>query len=186
MGKLINLSGQRFGFWVAGKQGKNSKSGQTQWNCICECGKLKLITSNSLRRGNSTSCGCNYAPNLTGERFGKLVVLNQDPCKNRVRRHWVCLCDCGVITIANSYQLKTAKVISCGCSRIFQQLEKLKKKVIMLCSNATALNIKSQTLFDIAKKIGSKIRREDCTPEEVIILDGYFITSSVAGVAKPL
>jgi S-ribosylhomocysteine lyase LuxS involved in autoinducer biosynthesis len=68
MSKLIDLSGQRFGFWMATARGKNSNSGQTQWMCTCECGIQKLVTTNSLRSYNSTSCGCNQSHNLIKKR----------------------------------------------------------------------------------------------------------------------
>lgn len=93
MGKLINLKNQRFGFWVVLDRGSKSKSGQTQWLCQCECGITKEITSNSLRSGNSTSCGCNHSINLVGRKFGKLLVLDIDYSKGR--KYWKCKCECG-------------------------------------------------------------------------------------------
>ena len=35
-----------------------SKWGGAKWLCRCECGKVVPILGNSLRSGNSTSCGC--------------------------------------------------------------------------------------------------------------------------------
>ena len=52
---------------------------------------------------------------LTGQRFGKLVVLHlgtRTAC-NRVR--WVCQCDCGNITEVQANDLRRGVVVSCGC-----------------------------------------------------------------------
>lgn len=115
MGKMIDISGQRFGFWVALKCVGKNKSGQTQWLCQCECGSQKIVTSNSLRTGNSTSCGCNHKPDLTGQKFGKLTVIGLETNKSKGRRFWICKCDCGTQIVASTYQLREKVVISCSC-----------------------------------------------------------------------
>jgi hypothetical protein len=116
MGKLIDLAGKRFGFWVVQDRAINTKSGQVQWSCLCECGSVKLVTANSLRSGNSTSCGCNHAPDLTGEKFGQLTVVSQNAASiDKSRRSWNCLCDCGVKVVFSTYKLREEIVRSCGC-----------------------------------------------------------------------
>lgn len=52
---------------------------------------------------------------LTGQRFGKLVVihLGKRTACNRVR--WVCQCDCGNITEVQANDLRRGAVVSCGC-----------------------------------------------------------------------
>ena len=114
MGKFIDITDQRFGFWVAKTLGPKNKNGHTQWLCKCECGKEKLVTLNSLRTGNSTSCGCNHAPNLENEKFGKLSIIKLDTTKNDGRRRWFCQCDCGTTISATTYQLRNDKIKSCG------------------------------------------------------------------------
>lgn len=53
---------------------------------------------------------------MTGERYGRLVVLERVPNlpNSRVTR-WKCLCDCGNIIEANRNNLLHKKVRSCGC-----------------------------------------------------------------------
>ena len=56
----IDLSGQRFGRLVALTR-TTQKCGAlnlTAWHCKCDCGNEKIIGTNSLRQGRSTSCGC--------------------------------------------------------------------------------------------------------------------------------
>lgn len=56
--KLIDLTGQRFGFLVVLKRAENSKDKQTQWLCKCDCGNEKVIAGKHLKNGSIVSCGC--------------------------------------------------------------------------------------------------------------------------------
>ena len=54
-----NLCGQRFGRLVVIKDsGKRSRDRHILWLCQCDCGNLKEISGNSLKRGLTKSCGC--------------------------------------------------------------------------------------------------------------------------------
>jgi hypothetical protein len=117
LGKQIDITGQRFGFWVATQIAEKGKNGQTKWLCVCECGTTKSISLNSLRTGNSTSCGCNHNPNLANERFGHLIVLElMEDITDVNRRYWKCQCDCGKTCSASTYQLTSKLVFDCGCN----------------------------------------------------------------------
>ena len=118
VGKLIDITGQRFGFWVVLKLGAKNTKNQTQWLCKCECGNEKLVTSNSLRTGNSTSCGCNHVPNLANETFGNLTILKLDDSKkNKGRRYWIAKCGCGKLISVTTKQLRNGETLSCGCDK---------------------------------------------------------------------
>lgn len=54
---------------------------------------------------------------LTGERFGRLVVLRKSSISTK-NPTWVCLCDCGVIKELTIYNLVYAKPKSCGCLKV--------------------------------------------------------------------
>jgi hypothetical protein len=58
MGKVIDLTGKRFGMFVVIKRVENNKWGQTKWNCLCDCGNIKSVQSSALIHGKSLSCGC--------------------------------------------------------------------------------------------------------------------------------
>lgn len=111
MSKLIDISGQRFGFWEVLNNKRKNKSGQIQWLCKCECGIEKFVTANSLKTGNSTSCGCNHISDLSNKKFSKLSVLEPDYSKGR--RLWKCVCDCGSIIITCAFKLKNSITTSC-------------------------------------------------------------------------
>lgn len=56
------LSGKIFGCLVVLSIDSKDKSGHTKYNCICLCGKEKIVLDTNLRKGLSKSCGtCSHA-----------------------------------------------------------------------------------------------------------------------------
>ena len=60
MGSFLNLAEKKFGRLRVISRGGVNKRGNYLWNCICECGKEKLLPSDHLirKRKPVTSCGC--------------------------------------------------------------------------------------------------------------------------------
>ena len=53
---------------------------------------------------------------LIGQRFGKLVVIKENPIKTKQGSiRWDCQCDCGNITTVSSDNLRQGRTVSCGC-----------------------------------------------------------------------
>ena len=52
---------------------------------------------------------------MIGLRFGQLVVLEEVP--GTTPKKFKCLCDCGLMTISNGWQLRAGRTVSCGCKR---------------------------------------------------------------------
>lgn len=52
---------------------------------------------------------------LTGRRFGRLVVLRNDGRNKWGRSQWLCACDCGVVKTISGNQLQSGNSVSCGC-----------------------------------------------------------------------
>lgn len=87
MGKLIDLTGKKFGRLTVVGRAKNhiSPSGvkNVKWECQCKCGNKILVTLTQLKSGK-VSCGCmkphridtEYAKTLCGQKFGKLTILS--------------------------------------------------------------------------------------------------------------
>ena len=76
----IDLTGKTFGNltvierdWEYQKKNNYEKP---YWKCQCSCGNMHEVTTNLLRTGKTTSCGCRKGgrENLTGQRFGRLTV----------------------------------------------------------------------------------------------------------------
>lgn len=57
MGKLIDLTGQRFGRLTVLERAW-SRKGQLFWRCKCDCGRICDVQGSSLRNGRTKSCGC--------------------------------------------------------------------------------------------------------------------------------
>lgn len=55
--------------------------------------------------------------NITGQRFGRLVVLNQTNERKNGSVVWICKCDCGSECKVNSFNLIRGSTKSCGCYR---------------------------------------------------------------------
>lgn len=57
MGKIIDLTGRRFGRWTV--EGLSHQVGtMLYWHCICDCGTKRPVFGADLKRGGSISCGC--------------------------------------------------------------------------------------------------------------------------------
>lgn len=52
---------------------------------------------------------------LTGQRFGRLTVIEEEPIRIHNRIKWSCRCDCGNVTSVYGCHLTTGQSTSCGC-----------------------------------------------------------------------
>lgn len=130
MAKLIDLTGQRFGRLVVIEKAPNEKAPngnvKTMWRCKCDCGNEVIRSSQDIRKaGDKGSCGCYRKEviskvrleDITGQRFGKLVVIKRVANdKNRLTR-WLCKCDCGNECEVYGNNLRRGHTTSCGCFR---------------------------------------------------------------------
>lgn len=58
MSKLIDLIGQKFNRLTAIKRVENNKHGHIQYQWKCDCGNVIIASGQSVKRGNTKSCGC--------------------------------------------------------------------------------------------------------------------------------
>jgi len=116
--KTRDLTGMYFGKWRVIKLAPDVvyPSGQKakQWLCECECGTRRVVRSANLKSGLTQSCGCVAEVDLTGKRFGRLVVLGIDGHHDK-RRWWTCQCDCGNVVTLSTNRLTALETKSCGC-----------------------------------------------------------------------
>jgi hypothetical protein len=121
----IDLSGRTFGKLKVLRLAVNirRKTRQAVWRCLCSCGRKVFVTGGDLRNGKSQSCRfCATVAmviDLSGQRFGKLVVLRRVPLREKGQKdiYWVCRCDCGHTKRAQGHSLRNGTSRSCGCSR---------------------------------------------------------------------
>lgn len=176
MSKLIDLTGQDFGYWHVIERAQNDKSGKAYWLCHCTlCDKTtKAVSGAHLRGGRSTSCGCtkmekmkqSIIKNEEGKTYGFLYVEriateDEKPRKDSQGLYWNCTCTkCGKTNvIVKGDYLRNGDTTSCGCitskneSLIAKMLDNLQIKYIQqyrfsdLTSNG---EISGQLIFDFA------------------------------------
>ena len=120
--KLIDEIGHKYGLLTVIKQ--DTKYGKAAWLCQCDCGNTKIATGSDLRTGKVTSCGAGcklkYLRNsnfkdLTGQRFGRLIVLSFKEINKNHKSVWHCKCDCGNECDILGASLENGKTQSCGC-----------------------------------------------------------------------
>lgn len=127
MRKKIDLVNTRFGKLVVISEAppKIYKDGnrKTCWNCRCDCGNDVVATSESLKKGYTTSCGCEpkkrkavrWARDRAGERHGQLEVVRRVGENEHGDPMWECLCHrCGETTVVSGSHLAHKR--DCGCS----------------------------------------------------------------------
>lgn len=119
MRQMIDETGNVYGkLTVLGKSTVLGLSKTNKWRCRCECGNVKDIFINSLRTGDTKSCGCraNNKPfDEVGKTYGRLTVLERIENDKNSRAMYKCACECGKITFARGVDLRTGKKRSCGC-----------------------------------------------------------------------
>ncbi|GEM_PF-425710 len=127
MPKAKNLKGKVFGRLTAIEPTNQRKRGAIVWKCECSCGEIAYVARNNLEQGNTLSCGCLQAENvskrnrerqtkdITGQRFGRLTAINPTTKRDNGYVIWKCICNCGKETYVNSHNLIRKNTLSCGC-----------------------------------------------------------------------
>ena len=119
MSVSLNLIGQRFGRLLARKRFAGSRKTPAKWECECDCGNTTKVQTNYLQSGHTKSCGCLRKiapiPDITGMRFGRLLVLEFAGTNKRSHSKWLCQCDCGNKKTILAASLRYKQTISCGC-----------------------------------------------------------------------
>lgn len=127
--KNVVEAGQRFGKLVVVDGSYGLKGRYRAAICKCDCGNQHVVRINLLLLGESKSCGCNRGQherkkpsrppvkrNLTGQRFGRLLVRGDSGQRNYKRGIlWDCKCDCGTEKLIETSQLTCGITSSCGC-----------------------------------------------------------------------
>ena len=84
-GKRENLTGCRFGRLKVIKLQESKKlSRDSLWECLCDCGSLKITSYNNLKSGDTQSCGClrGYTAHISGKQ--KTGVPLSDETKKKI------------------------------------------------------------------------------------------------------
>jgi len=85
-----------------------------------------------LTSGHTNSCGCLHHPDLTGKRYGRLVVLAWSHKDKRGKSYWQCRCDCGTVTTVVGTSLTSRVTKSCGGAHHLDRTGKRYGRLVVL------------------------------------------------------
>lgn len=115
MGKLTDLSGNRFGKWTVIKRDLSIKR-PAKYFCKCECGEVCSVLAGNLRRNLSTQCmkcaSISRSQNLVGMRFGNALIISIQKHEGIAKAE--VQCDCGQKVFISPCRLKSGIYKSCG------------------------------------------------------------------------
>lgn len=94
--------------------------------------------------------------NLIGQKFFKLLVLEEVSSINN-RTAWKCLCDCGIIKIVKTDNLRDGSTKSCGCWND-EQRSKRAENMYSKCIKYTPIEASARRVW---KKIYNEMSYED-------------------------
>lgn len=155
------MSNKKYGSLTALQFVGNGKNG-ARWECLCDCGKKKVVEGYLLRRGSVKTCGCGTGikNEFVGKRFGKLFIVKKLAGIYKDRSlMWEAECDCGnIIKIASKYLL-SGKTKSCGCLRKIEKGEANFNKLYSGYKNSAQ---KRGLPFSLSKEEFRKIIGKNC------------------------
>ena len=83
MGRIIDITGQRFGKLTVVKLVGTDKRGATKWLCKCDCGnEIVAYKTNLMKPNHTTSCGCHK------REIGKKIKTTHNFSKTRIYKIW--------------------------------------------------------------------------------------------------
>lgn len=107
--------GKVFGYWEVIAVANPGDIGHIYYRCRCICGQESNVRKTILKRGKSTSCGCNGGRAIKGQRFHRLITLSDAYLKNNGRLYVRVRCDCGTEKEVMKQSLTSELIQSCGC-----------------------------------------------------------------------
>jgi len=170
--KYIDLTGQNInGIIVKGLYEEKGGTGKhKRWKCRCPiCNNIFVTGSQHLRDKNKPismcfNCGIHQYDDLTGERFGRLTVLEKDKEAKGNRVRFICQCDCGTIISVQANHLSSGEIKSCGCLNSSGE-----EKISELLSSYGVIFEKQKTFSDCKNR--KHLRFDFYIPENKIAIE---------------
>lgn len=130
------MIGRQFDRLTVVREVRKDGAKKRYWLCRCVCGNEKVVEESHLKSGHTRSCGCyrrdllrGKAIDLTGERYGRLVVLGPEKDADGSVRGWRCRCDCGRISVFQKGNLRAGATKSCGCLQREQRKKNMRQAI---------------------------------------------------------
>lgn len=87
---IVDLTSKKVGRLKVLYRLHNYRKKGVYWLCVCDCGNLKIVSSNNLRNGHTKSCGClqkeptNIIHGKSDTRLYKIYGCMKDRCNNKL------------------------------------------------------------------------------------------------------
>jgi len=137
LGHVRNLIGRTSGtlivraYTTTRRQGNDRALAMAMWECECtECGAIVVKQRRHIVAGTaSCTCARRIRKDLSGQRFGRLLVTGPAPMREGKVTWWRVRCDCGTEKEVRRDGLTHGSTRSCGC--LFRELapERLEKSI---------------------------------------------------------
>jgi len=160
MPRVRDLTGKKFGRLTYLCESTKRYRGQIVAKFRCDCGNMVFLGKYAVTSGHTISCGCwrkevlkkgqRGFKDISGKRFGRVLVLYRVDDGKQGQAIWLCLCDCGTIVEIPGVKLIGKRKSSCGC---------LQKDSIMKFHE-------SKREMKIGRKVG-RLKAVECTENKV-------------------
>lgn len=116
--------GKKYNMWTILGFEEHLPNKQLTAICKCDCGTIKKIRYQNLKKGLSKNCGCirkkkisemMSIESIVGEKYGRLTVVEEIGKNKYGKTICKCKCDCGNTAIVLSNSLRSGSTLSCGC-----------------------------------------------------------------------
>lgn len=99
------------------------KNNRTYYKCTCECGNIRYGLGYEIKNGKTYQClECaeqtrkqKHRRDITGQKFGRLIVKKMLPHFKENKTYVECQCDCGNIKNIVMSNVVNGHTSSCGC-----------------------------------------------------------------------
>ncbi len=112
------------------------------------------------------------ARDLTGKRFGRLLVLEKRKLHDNGPWHYLCLCDCGERRVVHGQTLRTGRQVSCGCYL------RAKNRRAMIAARA-------KRLAQVSRDVGRNVPKAELSSTRNGIAQARTSQNPAQGAAEP-
>lgn len=160
-GFRYDLTGKPFGRLIVLRYAGLAPNGGSNWECVCACGELTVVSYSNLKYGKTSSCGkgvCRQPSiDLTGKKFGRWTVLHQVESHTNQAR-FKCQCECGSISEVYGSGLRSGH--STQCKDCGQGRGKLVGQVFgkLTVLAEAGINRNNNVLWDCVCTCGRKVK----------------------------
>lgn len=119
-----NEIGKKYNMWTILEFKEKLPNEHLEVICKCDCGTIKSVDYQNLKRGLSKNCGCARKKKISemmsiesivGNKYGRLTVIEEIGKNKYGKTICKCKCDCGNTTIVLSNTIRSGHTLSCGC-----------------------------------------------------------------------